>query len=610
MSTINYAPNCRLCLTVLCALALVATSPAAAQDGQLSPEEIMALLEGARTEDFVPGEVIVKLKDDAPPTEGRLATMAAGMAADEQRTSGGEIIFRVGPSSARTMSDDDLRAQTLAAVESMRQDPGVEYAQPNYIYHIVRTPNDSSYPQQWHYFDNGTGSGQSPGGINLPTRWDTSTGSSSVVVAVIDTGILPGHSDIAGSPNLVAGFDMISNPFIANDGGGRDADPTDPGDAVTAGECSSGSPARPNSWHGTHVAGTVGVGHTDNSAGVAGVNWQVKVQAVRVLGKCGGMTTDINDAIRWAAGLPVPGVTNNATPANVINMSLGGSGACSASPSQQAAIDDAVAMGVTVVVAAGNNARDASMDRPASCNNVITVAAADARGRLVRRYSNYGAMVEIMAPGGDVNRDDNGDGNPDGVLSMVQGGYAYYNGTSMAAPHVAGVAALMLAADSTLTPARILARLQANALPRTSTDCPKACGAGLLNAVEGPATPLITLRPSSVNLDKDDPPVILTATVADGDGSPLPGVAVNFSSTDPTVATVAPAAGITDASGQATLTLTPVKAGKTEVRATAAGVTAAATARVEVTPTAALWALALLAAITWLLLGRRARGSR
>ncbi len=609
MSTINHGSDSRLCLMVLCALAIVATSPAAAQDGQLSPEEVMALLEGAQAEDFVPGEVIVKLRDDAPqPAEGLLTATAAGLEADEQRTSGGEIIFRLGPSTAA--SDDELRAQTLAAVESMRQDPGVEYAQPNYIYRILRTPNDSRYPRQWHYFDNGNGSGQSPGGINLPTRWDTGTGSSSVVVAVIDTGILPGHPDIAGSANLVAGFDMISNPFIANDGDGRDADPSDPGDAVTAGQCYPGSPARPNSWHGTHVAGTVGVGNTDNSLGVAGVNWQVRVQAIRALGKCGGTTTDINAAIRWAAGLPVPDLTVNATPAKVINMSLGGPGACSGSPSQQAAIDDAVAQGVTVVVAAGNSALDASQESPASCGDVITVAAADARGRLVRRYSNFGAAVEIMAPGGDVNRDDDSDGNPDGVLSMVQGGYAYYNGTSMAAPHVAGVAALMLAADPTLTPAQILARLQAGALPRTSTECPKACGAGLLNAAPAPPTPRITLRPSSIKLDKDDPPVTLTATLVDGDGSPLPGVTINFSSTNPSAATVAPAAGSTDASGQATLTLEPVKAGKTEVRATAAGVTAAATARVEVTPTAALWALALLVLIAWLMLGRRSPGLR
>jgi hypothetical protein len=148
-------------------------------------------------------------------------------------------------------------------------------------------------------------------------------------------------------------------------------------------------------------------------------------------------------------------------------------------------------------VAAGNDAVDASQVFPASCNNVITVAASDARGYLVTRYSNFGPAVEIMAPGGDVLRDDDGDGNNDGVLSMVRGGYARYNGTSMAAPHVAGVAALWLAQTPGLTPAQLLAELQRNALPRTSTQCPKPCGAGLLSALRGEPS---TLRVVNLNL--------------------------------------------------------------------------------------------------------------
>ena len=276
-----------------------------------------------------------------------------------------------------------------------------------------------------------------------------------MVVAVIDTGVLPNHEDVVGSRNYVGGFDVVTDRDRANDGDGRDGDPTDPGDGVAAGECFPGSPALPASWHGTHVAGTVGIGGTNNAVGVAGVNLRVKVQAVRVLGKCGGTIADINDGIRWAAGLPVPGVPNNPHPAKVINMSLGGRGRCTLSPSTQAAIDDAVNAGVAVVVAAGNEASDASGFFPASCEHVITVAASDYRGHLVTRYSNFGQDVDLLAPGGDVARDDNGDGQNDGVLSMVQGGYARYNGTSMAAPHVAGAAALLLAQNPRLSPSGV-----------------------------------------------------------------------------------------------------------------------------------------------------------
>lgn len=437
---------------------------------------------------FVPGEVIVKMKPgiDADMNLDSAFSPFGGME-EMQRTSGNEIIFKIPQAAMGALASDNDQDPTLAAVKELNDRDDVEYAQPNYIKYITRTPNDTHYPKQWHYFQNGNGSGESPGGINLPRAWDNSVGSSNVVVAVIDTGELPNHQDISGSPNRIAGFDMITNTFRANDGGGRDNDPTDPGDAVAAGDCGPGRPARDNSWHGTHVAGTVGIGNTDNNLGVAGVNWNVSVQSVRVLGRCGGTTVDINDAIRWAAGLSVPGVPNNTTPARVINMSLGGrpGNPCSGDPATQAAINDAVNAGTVVVVAAGNDAVDASSVTPASCNNVITVAASDFRGHLVQRYSNFGNTIEIMAPGGDVQRDDNGDGFSDGVLSMVQGGYAFSNGTSMASPHVAGVAALHIAQNPNMTPGQVLGRLQNDATPRNSTQCPNPCGAGLLSAFKG-----------------------------------------------------------------------------------------------------------------------------
>ena len=450
-----------------------------------TPEAVAQSLERVRPARAVPGEIIVKFRTGATVAPRLQAEAAAplGLSTAAVPTSGGELIYRLNIATLFAAGSAEAVAERVdRAIQQLNAREDVEYAQPNWIVHPTAVPADPGYVSQWHYRMNGTGPDQSPGGINLPKAWDTTRGDPSVVVAVIDTGILPAHPDIAGSPNLTAGYDMISDAFTANDGDGRDADPTDPGDAVAAGECGPGEPADPSSWHGSHVSGTIGVGNSDNTVGVAGVNWHTRVQAVRVLGKCGGSIADINDAIRWAAGLPVPGVPTNTTPARVINMSLGADVPCSASPSTQAAINDAVAAGTTVVVAAGNSHMDASGALPASCVGPITVAASDARGFLVTRYSNFGPRIDILAPGGDVRRDDDGNGDVDGVLSTVDGGYAYYNGTSMAAPHVAGVAALLLAKEPSQTPAGVLARLQAAAMPRDATQCPKPCGAGLLNA--------------------------------------------------------------------------------------------------------------------------------
>lgn len=561
---------------------------------------------------FVPGEVIVRMK---PAIRIRGAELKAkGLEEKEKVTSGGEIIYRITPSVRAAMSKAKLQDRTLQLVREFAARPDVEYAQLNYILRISdRTPNDPRYPEQWHYFSNGTGPGQSPGGINLPKAWDVSTGSNAIVVAVIDTGILPNHPDIQGSPNLVAGYDMISDAFIGNDGGGRDSDPTDPGDAAAAGECYPGSPALPDSWHGTHVAGTIGVGNTNNGIGVAGINWNVKLQAVRVLGKCGGTTADINDGIRWAAGLSVPGVPSNSTPAKVINMSLGTppGNPCSLSPSTQSAINDAVAMGATVVVAAGNDATDASQVFPASCNNVITVAASDFRGHLAARYSNFGATVEIMAPGGDVRRDDNGDGRPDGVLSMVHpnaGTYAYYNGTSMAAPHVAGVAALVLAQQPSLLPSQVLAKLQGNALPRTAAQCPQPCGAGLLSAV-APGTPPPPPSPVAVSLKLDSNDLqtgestTARATVTQN-GAPIAGKAVTFSTGNASVASISPGTALTDANGQAQSAVKGQSKGETTVSAAANGATASAPVRV---PDLALPAAILVIGLAVIIVMKRNR---
>lgn len=441
------------------------------------------LTEQALETHTIPGEVIVKFREGAD-RRGFLPALEAqefGLRAATRTTSGGEVVYQFTTSALLALdSAEALEARVEDIVETLEAREDVEYAQPNYVLVPHLEPNDTHYDKQWHYWTNGSGSGRSPGGIGLPAGWDRTTGTTDVIVAVLDTGSLPNHPDVAGSGNNLPGYDMITDVFMANDGNGRDPDPTDPGDAVAAGECYPGSPARGNSWHGAHVAGTIGAVATNNSLGVAGVGWQVSILPVRVLGKCGGTTVDINDGIRWAAGLPVPGVPANSHPARVINMSLGGRIPCANSPSTQQAIADAIAAGASVVVSAGNSAADAAGFMPASCNGVITVAASDARGHLASRYSNFGAVVDILAPGGDIDRDDNSDGHPDGVLSTVQGGYAFYNGTSMSAPHVSGVAALILADDNSKSPNAVLSTLEAWALPRSNAECPQPCGAGLL----------------------------------------------------------------------------------------------------------------------------------
>jgi serine protease len=238
-----------------------------------------------------------------------------------------------------------------------------------------------------------------------------------------------------------------------------------------------------SSWHGTHVAGTIGAA-SNNGVGVTGINWVSKILPVRVLGKCGGYTSDIIDGMRWAAGLSVTGVPANSHPARAINISLGGSGACSAE--QQTAINEIVAAGTVVVVAAGNSNTDASNFNPANCNNVITVAATNRSGYR-SYYTNYGSVVEISAPGGDTSSSDS-----NGVLSTLNTGtqgpvadtYAYYQGTSMATPHVTGVASLVLSVKPSLTPAQVLQVLQstARAFPVGSTCNTSICGAGIVDA--------------------------------------------------------------------------------------------------------------------------------
>ena len=329
-------------------------------------------------------------------------------------------------------------------------------------------------------------------GIDAPTAWDTTHGSPNIVVAVIDTGRTI-HTD---EGLTVAGYDMVSlddtdgdgfddSPLTANDGNGRDSDPSDPGDWISTNEASGtaangwfeGCEASNSSWHGTHVAGTVNA--ASNASGIVGIAPGVKVQHVRVLGKCGGYMSDIIAGITWASGGTVAGVPTNTTPARVINMSLGGGGSCSSA--MQSAINGAVARGTTVVVAAGNESMDARDSNPANCFNVVVVGASDSDGRRAS-FSNYGPIVDLAGPGVDILSTINlGRTNP------TSAGYASYSGTSMATPHVAGVVALMLSANAGLTPGTVEAILKSTAGPFGGARCDPvssvySCGAGIANA--------------------------------------------------------------------------------------------------------------------------------
>lgn len=400
--------------------------------------------------------------------QGKLSTastnLGMGLRAVRTLSTGSDLI----------RSDRKLdKAESKQLMAELMKDPNVLAVEADVRMKPLFVPNDPLYAQQWHY-KNG------PGGINLEPAWDITKGNG-IVVGVIDTGITP-HSEFAGQ--LVPGYDFIDDLDTAVDGDGRDADPNDPGDWSLAGECSFFD--EDSSWHGTHVAGTIAA-LTDNGAGTAGVAPNAKILPLRALGKCGGYLSDIADAITWGSGGTVAGLPANANPAEVLNMSLGGSGACSVT--FQTAIDAAVARGTTIVVAAGNSGGDAASQQPASCNNVIAVSAVGPTGALAS-YSSYGAVVDVAAPGGT-----GASPAADNVLSTLNlgltdqagEGYAWYAGTSMASPHVAGVAALIQAASATpKTPAQVKKILENTAYANggfpTGCGYDKPCGTGIIDA--------------------------------------------------------------------------------------------------------------------------------
>jgi serine protease len=403
----------------------------------------------------------------------------------------------------------------------LRADPAVESADIDQRRFPHALPNDPLFTGQW--YEQAT----QPAGIDAVTAWDTTTGRSDVVIAELDTGVRYDHPDLlAATANgrLLAGYDFITDPVVANDGGGRDADASDPGDWITSAEAAAGTfpgctTASNSSWHGTRVAGILGA-LSNNATGITGITWQPKILPVRVLGKCGGVDSDILDGMRWAAGLHVAGVPDNTHPAQIINMSLGAPGACTAA--EQTVIDEVVAAGVTVVISAGNDS--GPVNSPANCVGVTGIAGIRQSGTKVG-FSSLGPEAALAAPAGNcVNATgaclfsiDTTINN--GATTPTTSGYTdQLNpnlGTSFSSPIVAGIAGLMTSVNSNLRPAQLIARLKEGAkpfpvssdptvpnchVPASSTDLQSAecncttstCGGGMANA---PGAIKAALRP-------------------------------------------------------------------------------------------------------------------
>lgn len=465
-------------------------------------------------DDFMPGEVVVTFTEtlgamSASQTENRVAAMGLEL---QSGAAGGPMVLRIddGSGGAKAFSalgvekkqprdsarlgieipaELQARLDTIAVVRALRMRTDVAAADLNYFLYPSRVPNDEFYGQQWHYPQ-----------INLPAAWDLTQGDG-VIVAVIDTGVLLNHPDLQG--RLVAGYDFISDPSNALDGNGRDADPDDPGDRR--------GPSSQSSFHGTHVAGTIAA-RGDNGVGVAGVAWDARIMPLRALGARGGLSADVMQAVLFAAGLPNASGTLPPRRADIINLSLGGG---SFSTNAQDVYTRARNAGVIIVAAAGNES-SAVPSYPASYSGVISVSAVGA-DKSPAPYSNFGTSIDVAAPGGDASRDLDGDGFADGVLSLgandgsapIEYRYVRMQGTSMAAPHVAGVLALMKAIDPSLTPDRVDSLLSSGAITEDlgAAGRDNRFGWGLIDAFKAvqaagatatPA-PLLLANPESLN---------------------------------------------------------------------------------------------------------------
>jgi serine protease len=520
---------------------LAPQSPLPAQSSQPAPSSSTALSQPQATVDAAADRFIVKLRATGTSSGreaalGEIGALAArnGLALLEARhIVSGMHLLRVQPRHA-----GEGGTETLAA---LRADPRVEFAEPDYRRHALTTPNDPLFVNQWYMQD------AEPAATDTVAAWNTTTGSAGLVIADLDTGVRFDHPDLrsAGANRLLPGYNMISNPTIANNSYGRGPDATDPGDWVSASDLKNplfaNCTVSNSSWHGTRTAGILGA-ITDNATGIAGMTWQGWIEPVRVLGKCGGYDSDIISAMAWAAGNYIDGVPLNPYPARILNMSLGSVGSCPAS--YQEVVDELVTEGVLVVVSAGNEG--GPVDAPADCIGVAAVAGLRQVGSKVG-YSSLGPQIALSAPAGNCVNSGAGEpclfpietttnsGTTVAQTNTYTNEYNFNVGTSFAAPIVSAMAGLMLSANGNLTSGQLIARLEAGAttpfppspnpgvptchvpagesdLQTSECNCTtETCGAGMANAdgavteaarpIAAIATPAAYAAGSAVELD-------------------------------------------------------------------------------------------------------------
>ena len=516
---------------------------------------------------------------------GESAVMAAAMAAGTERVKALAGRARVTMNASRALTANlhvmEVTAATAAETESqtlekLRGDADVEYAVVDRrVFPHAISSDPLAATEQWYL-----GASQ-PAAINANAAWDLTTGSDNVVIAVIDTGVRFDHPDLTG--RLLTGYDFVSGDGggtfkTANDGDGRDGDASDPGDWVApADSCGASSNS---SWHGTRTSGIIGA-MTNNGVGVAGITWSAKILPVRVLGKCGGFNSDVLAGMLWAAGQPVQGVPTNTTPANILNISLGGEGACDSASAD--VTSQLASQGVLIVVSAGNEG--GPVDSPANCPGAMGILGLRHAGTKVG-FSSLGPQIAIGAPGGNCVNTGAGQecvysiGTATNFGTTTPGTNSYTNrfdhidvGTSFSAPIVSGIAGLMLAVNSNLKSTTLIARLKEGAKPYpTTSDSPNiptchvpngssdiqntecicttaVCGAGMANAN---GSVLAALRPiASIVVQGTVTPGATLTLQGNGSAAANTHTIASYSwmrggvviSTGPTASIVAPSSG-------------------------------------------------------------------